>query len=218
MLTLHIYKHCPFCLRAVMVANYRQVDYKTSYLLNDDSETCEQLIGKKMVPILEFADGTAMAESLDIAQNLAEQGNPEREILAPAGSAPFTSVFDALGTEINQLVFPRNVKIDQPEFKTASARAYFQKKKEATIGMSFDEAWGITERLINAVEGGLNELPAPPLPSARGDRLCWDDVFIYPTLRNLTMVKGLHFPAAIKQYLNEVATLTNTELYFDEAV
>jgi glutaredoxin 2 len=37
-------------------------------------------------------------------------------------------------------------------------------------------------------------------------------------LRNLTMVKGLVFPTAIKTYLKHIAILTATELYFSKAI
>merc|ERR1712000_301494 len=93
--TLHQYLHCPYCVRADMTANYLGIEHKKSYLLNDDEATCHKLIGAKMVPILEFDDGTAMGESLE-----------------------------SVSFEINALLFPRNVMIEQPEFATEEAREY----------------------------------------------------------------------------------------------
>ncbi|ENA36453.1 MULTISPECIES: hypothetical protein [Pseudomonas] len=41
------YDHCPFCVRADMVANYKQVEREKIYLSNDDEATCFELIGAK---------------------------------------------------------------------------------------------------------------------------------------------------------------------------
>jgi glutaredoxin len=38
---------CPFCVRADMVANYKQVEHEKVYLPNDDEATCFELIGAK---------------------------------------------------------------------------------------------------------------------------------------------------------------------------
>jgi glutaredoxin 2 len=67
---------CPFCVRADMVANYKQVEHEKVYLPNDDEATCLELIGAKRVPILQLEDGSRMGESLDIAQKLDELGSP----------------------------------------------------------------------------------------------------------------------------------------------
>jgi glutaredoxin 2 len=52
MTRIYLYDHCPFCVRATMVAAYKQVPFERVVLLNDDEKTCHDLIGKKMVPIL----------------------------------------------------------------------------------------------------------------------------------------------------------------------
>lgn len=41
------YDHCPFCVRADMVAKYKQVNFETVYLLNDDADSCIVRVGKK---------------------------------------------------------------------------------------------------------------------------------------------------------------------------
>ncbi|SEQ20267.1 MULTISPECIES: glutathione S-transferase N-terminal domain-containing protein [Pseudomonas] len=61
------YDYCPFCVRADMVANYKQVEREKIYLSNDDEATCFELIGAKKVPILQLNDGSRMGERLDIA-------------------------------------------------------------------------------------------------------------------------------------------------------
>lgn len=217
---LYQYDHCPFCVRADMVANYKRVPHEKVYLLNDDEATCFRLIGTKMVPILAFDDGTAMGESLDIVARFDALGDPAK-ILRPqtACSSDLLPLIDSASEAINCLLFPRNINplLDQPEFATQSARDYFQRKKEAIIQRSFTQALEETAEHQAVVEKMLGELQALPNPAAHNQTLGLDDVLLYPTLRNLTMVKGLHFPDRVHSYILAIAALTKTQTYFDRA-
>lgn len=218
MVTLYQYLHCPYCVRANMMANYKEVQFNNVYLLNDDEDTCYRLIDAKMVPILAFEDGSAMGESLDIATKFDEIGNPDKVVLAPSDYESYTSVLSDVSAAINGLLFPRNLLIEQPEFATESAKAYFKQKKQKAIGMTFDEALDLSEQYIATVEQALAQLPPLTPPSLRDNRLSWDDIYVFPTLRNLTMVKHLTFPAQVTQYINDVAALTGIHLYYKQAV
>lgn len=215
---LHQYLHCPFCVRADMSANYFGIEHKKNYLLNDDAETCNRLIGAKMVPILEFDDGTAMGESLDIVAKFEEMAAEGKKLLPKAEPEKYTGHLDSVSAEINGLLFPRNVMIEQPEFATESAKDYFRTKKEKTLGMSFDEAFANSEQYKKKVEAALAEMPVPPLPAQQMNQLGWNDIFVFPILRNLTMVKDIAFPDALEQYVHAVADLTNVQLYTNVAV
>ena len=68
--------------------------------------------------------------------------------------------------------------IEQPEFATEEAREYFRKKKEKSLGMSFEEAFDNTEQYKKAVEVALADMPAPPLPAQQMNQLGWNDIFI----------------------------------------
>jgi len=59
--------------------------------------------------------------------------------------------------------------------------------------------------------------PFPPLPGEQGNTLGWDDVMIFPTLRNLGMVRGLQFPPALRRYVDEVTRLSGVPSYFERA-
>ena len=214
MITLYQYLHCPFCVRADMIANSTGVPHKNVLLLNDDDATCHQLIGKKMVPILQLDDGSAMGESLDIVDKILSLAPPDKQLQASHQADEVTTLLSEYSSDMNALLFPRNVRIEQPEFKTASARAYFQAKKEKVIAMTFAEAMECSEQAIDRVNDMLSKLP--PLPATT--RLGMDDVLIFPFLRNLTMVKGLTWPEPVKHYVNEVAALTNIHLYWQQAV
>lgn len=218
MITLYQYLHCPYCVRADMVANYTEIPHKKVYLLNDDEETCFRLINAKMVPILELEDGTAMAESMDIAQKLNEMAPVEKQLLKAQDHEKFTEIFNRVKDNINALVFPRDVAIPQPEYATPEAISYFTNKKEKLLGESFASAMAKSAQHIDKVQSALESLPTLSLPSSRNNQLSWDDVYIYPTLRNLTMVKGLVFPSQVLTYVNEIAQLTSTHLYFNDAL
>ncbi|HBY37788.1 MAG: glutaredoxin 2 [Pseudomonadota bacterium] len=218
MFTLYQYLHCPYCVRADMVANYSGLPHKKVLLLNDDEKTCVDLVGVKMVPILQTEDGHAMGESLDIVAKILSMAPPEKQLLPKTTADQITGFISQFSSAINHLLFPRNVMITQPEFETEGARAYFQKKKEKMLGVSFDDAFTSSDTYLKDVNTMLADMPQLPLPSARNNQLGWDDIYIFPTLRNLTMVKGLVWPAPVKLYVSEVAALCNIHLYDEQAV
>lgn len=214
---LYLYDHCPFCIRAEMVTHYKRVPVEQVYLLNDDEASCLAMIGAKQVPILQFDDGSAMGESLDIARHLDEIGDVLRPIRPHGDTEAIRAQLDRARLAIWCLLFPRDIALDLPEFATASARDYFQAKKEQLIQRSFAQALAETAEHKAAVEAMLAGLPALPLPSEHGGTLGWDDVLLYPGLRNLSMVRNLAFPPAVRAYIEEVARLTATTTYFDRA-
>lgn len=214
---LYVYDHCPFCVRAAMVAGYKDVDLQIVPLLNDDEVSCHQLIGKKMVPILAW-DDQAMGESLDIAKKLDEIGSGVKLMRAPTDYQSITALISSVQRSISCLLFPRNIQAGLPEFATPSARDYFQRNKEPMIEQSFATAMADTALHKQRVETMLASLPHLSLPSENGDTLGWDDVMIYPTLRNLTLVQDLQIPQQVRDYLQEIAALTRTELYYAIAI
>lgn len=212
---LHLYHHCPFCVRAEMVANYRGVPHRKSYLPNDDEETCFRLIGAKMLPILEFDDGTAMGESLDIVERLDRMGTAGAPLAPWAEVEPFLAPLDRVLQSIYCLTFPRIIAIGLPEFAAQSARDYFRGKKEQMIGRSFDQALTETDDHKTVVEAALADIPAIPLPEGA---LRMGDVLLFPQLRALTVVPDLVLPDTVRTYLATIREMTGTETYEGRAV
>jgi glutaredoxin 2 len=211
------YDHCPFCVRADMVAKYKQVNFESVYLLNDDADSCIERVGKKMVPILEI-DGQSIGESLDIAHKLDELGKTDQVIAEGGDSDRFTQPLMTENRAIFSLLFPRSVQMGLPEFATQSAIEFYRVNKEAMIECSFEQALENTAEHKSRVEEVLSDLPLLVKPSDRGGLLSWDDVMIFPMLRNLTMVKDIQMPSQVVDYINEVAALTKVELYTDRAI
>lgn len=214
----YYYDQCPFCVRALMVANYKKVALQKIILQYDDEATCLKLIQAKQVPILEFDDGHAMAESLDIAHKFDEIGEAHQEILpATQISNRVTELYRQVGSSLSCLIYPRNIKIGLPEFSNQSAIDYFQTKKEKLINQRFTQALDETPIHIERAEAMLRQLNANSYLRTTHS-LSWDDVAIFPQLRNLTIVKGLSFPESVIEYINKLANLTEIHLYFDRAV
>jgi len=40
---------------------------------------------------------------------------------------------------------------------------------------------------------------------------------LYPTLRSLSIVKGVNYPANVKRYMERMEQATGVNLYFDQA-
>ena len=167
-----------------------------------------------MVPILHLDDGSAMGESLDIVDKILSLSPADKQLQPAQQAEKVTALLSEYSSDMNGLLFPRNILIDQPEFASASARDYFQSKKEKVIAKTFAEAMLLSEHYIARVNDMLSKLP--PLKASAS--LSMDDVLIFPFLRNLTMVKGLEWPQPVKQYVNDIAALTDIHLYWQQAV
>lgn len=214
---LYVYDHCPYCVRARMIFGLKQLPFQLEIMLNDDEATPISMVGKKMVPILQKEDSTYMPESMDIVQYVDKHyGVP---ILIGTASENMMQLAEALDCQaFRQLVSPRYVKLDLPEFATASARQYFIDKKQVSLGL-FSDCLAQTDTLIQTINPLLNKL-ASLLKSeqACNGTLSTDDIYLFPILRNLSVVKGLVFPAEVKAYMVSMAKQSQVDLYFDRAM
>ncbi|WP_116473056.1 glutaredoxin 2 [Zobellella maritima] len=209
---LYVFDHCPFCIKAMMAAGYTRLPVTQCIIDNHDVARREAMIGYNAVPILEKDDGSFMAESADIVQYLMECSG---DSLAPARHAEALSHWlEAHQHTLWSLLFPRDVQLPLPEFRQPESIAYFTANKTAMLGCSFARALADSPEYIAKMEAAFAGLDWLQPPSRRRDsRLSWDDIQLFPTLRNLTMVKGLNFPAALDAYLNEVSALCRVALY-----
>lgn len=214
---LFVFEHCPFCIKAMMLAGLKKMNVENVFLQNHDVDARIEKVGANLVPILQKDDGSYMAESLDIVRYLdGYNGSP---VLAEAEfGEQISDWLEPAFQYILPLLFPRNMKIDLPEFGSELAKAWFTKNKTAMINMSFEEAMAKTNEFLPPLNEHLKAIDWLILPSERKNTLSYDDINFYPTLRNLTMVKGIQFPQRIRQYVDEVTELTGTRLFDGEAV
>ena len=61
-------------------------------------------------------------------------------------------------------------------------------------------------------------LPLITSPDHLGTRLGYEDIITFPLLRNLTMVKGVHYPAEIRRYVEAMSAHSRVPLFDDRAV
>ena len=213
---LYTYDHCPFCTRARMIFGLKNQPLDNQFLLNNDEATPIGLIGKKMLPILIKADGSAMGESLDIVHYV---DSISGDTPLAADVRPEISAWLArIGEYQYRLVWPRCIQIGLPEFATQAAIDYFVAKKSAVIG-DFDHNFTQTDTLLpqlNADLAALAELTASTdgINGAIGE----EDIVLFPLLRNLSMVKGVAWPSAVLDYMQRISQRSGVALFLDRAV
>ncbi|AET15497.1 TPA: GrxB family glutaredoxin [Pasteurella multocida] len=213
---LYVYDHCPYCVRAMMIFGLKNIPFKKHVLLNDDEETPIRLVGKKMVPILVKEDGTAMPESLDIVKYI--DAHYGEAILQTAVRPEIEALLAEITSYSNYLLMPRFVKLDLAEFATQSAIDYFTKKKTDYVG-DFTQHFNNTPTYLARLTQDLEKLSALVMgETSLNQHLSFEDILVFPLLRNLTCVKGLRFPARLEKYIKRLSELSKVELYTSQAI
>jgi glutaredoxin 2 len=190
----------------------KKVSFDLEYILNDDVETPTQMIGKKMVPILQKEDGSYMAESMDIIHYIdANYGGAP--IVKGATNTKVAEWLEQSRVYVNKLAMPRWVKAPLEEFRTEGARKYFTQKKEASIG-SFDEHMQHSDALKEQANEHLEALEMLIVsPEAINGELSEDDFHVYAKLRSLSIVTGLHYMPKVQAYRTRMETMSQVELH-----
>ncbi|PQJ66246.1 glutaredoxin 2 [Photobacterium angustum] len=214
---LFVFDHCPFCVKAMMIAGLKKADIELVYLQNHDIDARIEKVGANMVPILQKPDGSYMAESLDVVKFI--DNNDGCPVLAPeVHQDELVQWTEAARDCVPYLLYPRWLKVDLPEFQVEEAKTWFYNKKTPMLSVSFEQAFENSSHYIELTNKALQTLEWVTLPSERSNQLSYDDIHLFPMLRNLTVVKGIQYPTRVRQYIDEVAALTSVPLYDDVAV
>ena len=198
---LFIYDHCPYCVKARMIFGLKNIPFQLVTLLNDDEKTPIEMIGKKMVPILEINPGQFMPESMDIVQFIDNKFAPP--IVLNKEDAFLLEILEQARSPYYNLVMPRWVQSKMEEFKTVSAKKYFQNKKEQMIG-PFETALKNTEKFKKEITKILLKIESKIPENSKwytDNQVSFNDFHLFAFLRSLTIVKDLHFPPAIENYM-----------------
>ncbi|HDR1578107.1 TPA: GrxB family glutaredoxin [Pasteurella multocida] len=200
----------------MMIFGLKNIPFKKHVLLNDDEETPIRLVGKKVVPILVKEDGTAMPESLDIVKYI--DAHYGEAILQTAVRPEIEALLAEITSYSNYLLMPRFVKLDLAEFATQSAIDYFTKKKTDYVG-DFTQHFNNTPTYLARLTQDLEKLSALVMgETSLNQHLSFEDILVFPLLRNLTCVKGLRFPARLEKYIKRLSELSKVELYTSQAI
>ena len=209
---LFIYDHCPYCVKARMIFGLKNTPVQLVTLLNDDEKNPIDMIGQKMVPILETSPGQFMAESMDIVQFIDNKFPPA---IVVNKEDPFLSeILNQARSPYYSLVMPRWVQSEMEEFKTDSARKYFQNKKEQMVG-PFDTALKNTEKFKIEIIEILSKIEDKMSKGSKWyihNQISFNDFHLFAFLRSLTIVKNLSFPPLLKTYMNYCAEKSQVPL------
>jgi len=206
--TLHVYMHCPFCVKARMIFGLKRRAMTLRVLLNDDEAGPIRMVGAKQVPILE-TEGTYLAESMDIVARIDAIGTPVLTgDINPAIGTWLHDVSHAAG----RLFLPRAAAAPLPEFATTSARAYFIRKKEESVG-SFGAILADGHKEIAQINAALQHL-APLIKSAEAvnGTLSLDDIHLFAQLHTLSLIQDLDYPPPVEGYRKRMAERSGVEL------
>ncbi|PIT12576.1 glutaredoxin 2 [Snodgrassella alvi] len=213
---LYLYDHCPYCVRVRMICGKKIVPVENIYLLNDDEDTPNKLIGTKMVPILMKDDGSAMGESMDIVHYIDQLAGDT--LLNSTVRPEIEGWIKIVDTYRNFLTLPRCISINLPEFATQSAIDYFVNKKTAIYG-DFQQHLLNSQIYIKRLSADLIAL-SPLLISDCGASGTFgiEDILLFPLLRNLTMVKGVEWTAPVLDYMHSISRITRIPLFDDRVI
>jgi len=214
---LYVYDHCPYCVKARMIFGLKHVDSDLEFLLNDDEKTPIQMVGKKMVPILELDNKKCMPESMDIVHFIDAKFGQNR-IVNPTTSGRIIDWIDETGYDIYKLAMPRWIQVDLPEFRTRGAIQYFIKKKEKFLG-SFEENFNNSEQYIKILNDKLVELESFIFcENSAEKKLSETDFHLFASLRSLSIVRGITFPNFVYQYMLNMSKMSKVPLHTELAV
>ncbi len=194
---LYLFEHCSLCFRVRMTAALKRLHLQETVVLDDDSETMIELVGKRVMPILVRNDGNPMLESMDMVHYVDSLGD---RVLTGSERPEVNTWAERVVTKLSPLTWPRYPLLGLPEFATVAALEHYNVRKRRAIG-DFTELLANTRQHIKSLMPDLEELDRMiESPAAVNGILSLDDVRVLPLLRSAAVVKGLRFPKKVRDY------------------
>merc|ERR1719199_2248943 len=245
--TVHVYDHCPFCVRVRLAFGVKNVKFRLDFLGNDDIERPTSLVGKKIAPIYSFEqDDLVMGESMDIIKKIEgdERFGPTNFILPATDRTDIKSWQKSVQTLLRTLQRPRYVATGlMPEFQQIDGRHAFIKNHQlppyekpewkgdgtdANPGMPMDEKLKLYAKAMAGDPASLIEDLNSKLIELDDIIYCehycseggisMDDVDLWSRLRSITIVKGVSWPAKLRSYMDNLSALGDVPLYDEMAL
>lgn len=207
---LYHYVICPYCIRVRMAMGLLGEKYESQVVAYNDEKTPMELTGKKMLPIMQFADGTAMNESLDIIKKL-DTENRLNFSLYEKHQKEIDAFLDDIAGPMYKLCMP--YMIWSPEFDEAS-RKYFRDAKEKKRGPFSELVKNRKEHLKNLLPHLMN-LQNNLHPYFLGDKFTIVDIMVASHLWNLYLLPEFQFPPEVHMYLQKVKQLCQFDWHED---
>jgi glutaredoxin 2 len=200
---LYLFEHCSICFRVRMAAALKRLHLQETIVLEDDSKTMIDLVGKRVVPILVKDDGQPMLESMDMVAHIDSLGAP---VLTGPERSEIAAWASAAADKTAPLTWPRYPLLGLPEFGTIAAHDHYVVRKRKSLG-DLVELRARTRELIDLLSPDLESLDSMiESPDAVNGRLSLDDIRVLPLLRSAAVVKSLRFPHKVRDYFETMMT------------
>ena len=198
---LYMFEHCSLCFRVRMIAALKRRHLQETVVLDDDTDTMVNLVGRRVIPILVKDDGKPMLESMDMVGYIDGFDTP---ILTGPERPEIAEWADQVVAKTAPLTMPRYPLLDLPEFGTVAALDHYILRKRKAFG-DFVELRANTRQHIRELMPKLEELDALiESPQAANGTLSCDDIRVLPLLRSAAIVKGLSFPRRVRDYFESM--------------
>lgn len=192
-----MFEHCSLCFRVRMVAALKNLHLKETVVLDDDSDTMIELVGKRQIPILVKDDGEPMLESMEMVTYL--DGLGESVLTGPKRNV-VQAWADKVASKTGPLTMPRYPLLGLPEFATIAALDHYNLRKRKVFG-DFVELRANTRQHLKQLIPVLEELDGLiESPLAVNGTLSMDDIRVLPLLRSAAVIRGLQFPGKVRDY------------------
>lgn len=192
-LKLHIYDHCPFCLRAELTLGWLGIPYERvlyNYGQGANPDSCGgtgyeptsgpiALTGMKMLPVLEGEGVPApsgmvgLPESLEICSYVVALAPGGQRIAPATGRGDLTDWMKRFGAVCGQLLKPRIIKVPVKDWSDARDAEYARWKYTTKAGFDYEAAEAATPQLLEEMADLLAELEpmirGEAIPSTGGD-------------------------------------------------
>jgi glutaredoxin 2 len=198
---IYMFEHCSLCFRVRMAAALKGVHLREVVVLDDDTQSMVDLVGKRVIPILVKDDGQPMLESMDMVEYVENHGDP---ILVGPERSEVSTVAERIVSKSPPLTMPRYPLLGLPEFATAAALDHYNLRKRSAVG-DFVELRANTRRFIKELMPELEDLDRLiESPNAVNGILSMDDIRVLPLLRSVAVVKGLRLPPRVRDYFESM--------------
>lgn len=207
---LYHYVICPYCIRTRMAFGFLGEKYESHVVAYDDEKTPKDLTGVKMLPIMQFEDGKAMNESLDIIKAI----DTEKRIdfsLYEKNQAEIDAFLDEIAGPMYKLCMP--YMIWSPEFDENS-RKYFRDAKEKKRG-PFSDLVKNKKEYLKQLAPALIKLRSNLHPYFLGDKFTVVDILVASHLWNLYLLPEFQFPPEVHMYLQKIKQLCQFDWHED---
>jgi glutaredoxin 2 len=221
-LILHMYDHCPYCIRVEIYLLQNSIPY-TRRLYNygsgaspsksgyDENGGPKVLMGTKVLPVLEVVGEGMRGESLEIISYL-QHKYPNPTTVSCASEPKSLRDWKSQGFSAckSSLVRPRITHLTHLKDWSDPRDVVYAKAKYTGMGFDYNKSLASTPKLVEEMNSHLSHLSSSVLlPNSSGGLsvqsvgLSMDDICLLPDLRSLTVVDGIVWPEKVRKYMED---------------